>query len=175
MLPLYVLGGIAGGLLFLIYTQTGGASGGLIGASGSITCLMVAAACVAPDYEIRLILIGNVKLKYIALFLIIMDIAMIGEQSNVGGRIAHLGGALLGGIFIYLLREGRDITDFSWVKSKPQAKMEVVHNKKRPQRPQPKSNSDQERIDEILDKINASGYDSLTAEEKEILYQASKK
>jgi len=180
MLPLYILGGLLGGVFFLMYTNLIGGIANVRGASGSVTCLIMAAACVAPDYIIRLILIGDVKLKYIALFLIVLDIAMIAEQNNAGGRMAHLGGAALGAFFIYSLKRGRDITDFkdsfSWANKDTKPRMDVVHNKKKPvQKKRVHHQSNQEKVDTILDKINVSGYDSLTAEEKEILYQASKK
>jgi len=179
MLPLYIMGGLLGGVFFFLYCNLGGEVSNVRGASGAVTCLIMAAACVAPDYIIRLILLGEVKLKYIALFLIVMDIAMVAEHNNAGGSMAHLGGTAMGAIFIYLLRQGRDITDFSQlfarVQKKPSASMEVVHNKKRPKPSQHTDQSNQEKVDAILDKINATGYDSLTAEEKETLYQASKK
>ena len=180
MLPLYIMGGLLGGVFFLLYSNLVGEVSNVRGASGSVTCLIMAAACVAPEYIIRLILIGDVKLKYIALFLIVLDIAMIAEHNNAGGRMAHLGGAALGAYFIYALRRGRDITDFkgsfSFLDKPTKTKMDVVHNKKRPVKKKDVYRpSNQEKVDAILDKINASGYDSLTEEEKEILYQASKK
>ena len=180
MLPLYILGGLLGGVFFMMYSNLIGEVSNVRGASGSVTCLIMAAACVAPDYMIRLILIGGVRLKYIALFLIVLDIAMIAEHNNAGGRMAHLGGAALGAYFIYALRNERDITDFkgffAFFNKDPKPKMDVIHNKKRPvQKKRVHHQSIQDKVDAILDKINESGYDSLTAEEKEILYQASKK
>jgi len=180
MLPLYIMGGISGGIFFMIYSSATGNLGPVLGASGSVTCLIMAAAFVAPDYIIRLILIGEVRLKYIAFFLILLDLAMIGDNNNAGGSMAHLGGAVLGALAIYLLKEGRDITNFgnsfNQVKKKTSVPMDVVHNKKTPTKTTiQKQDSDQAVVDAILDKINVSGYNSLTTEEKEILYQASKK
>jgi len=188
ILPLYILGGLAGGFLFLIYAQMAGLSGGIaLGASGAVMCFVVAAGFLAPDYNMRLLLIGDVRLKYISAALVLIDLVMLSERNNPGGRFAHLGGAILGGTFVHLLRQGIDITSpLQLLSRSPQiptrtkkAPMTVVHNKKRSyketkQEP-PRTRDLQQRIDEILDKINDSGYDSLTAEEKDFLYQASKK
>ena len=175
MLPLYIMGGLAGGLLFLIYSNLAGDFSNVRGASGAVSCLVIAAAVVAPNYVVRLILIGDVQIKYIALFRLVMDLISISEHNNVGGNMAHIGGAAMGAFFVYMLRQGRDLSDISWTNQKKPTKMKVIHNKKRP-KPQAKTDlHSQDRVDQILDKINATGYDSLTREEKEILYQASKK
>ena len=185
ILPLYLLGGLAGAVAYFMYIQVTGIVGTLHGASAGVTCIIVAAAFLAPDYNIRLLFLGNVKLKYIALVLIIMDLAMISENDNAGGRMAHLGGALMGGAFVHFLRQGRDITSglqqlfFPSRKQKRQrkpARMTVIQNKKwsKPaQNPSQREEDVQQKIDQILDKINATGYDSLSKEEKEFLYQAS--
>ena len=188
VLPIYILGGLAGALAYFIYIQAAGISLSIAyGASAAVTCIIVVAACLAPEYIIRLFLIGDVRLKYIALALILIDIVMITEHDNMGGRFAHLGGAAMGGYFVYALRQGRDLSllfrgiseFFNSIKTKKsKAPMTVVHNKKWPNRvssdaPSRRTNDVQERIDQILDKINESGYESLTKEEKEFLYQAS--
>lgn len=186
ILPLYILGGLAGALAYFIYAQVIGMNGGIaFGASAAVTCLIVAAGFLAPDYIIRLIFIGNVKLKYIAAALVLIDLLMISENNNTGGRIAHLGGALMGGGFVHLLRQGTDLSQpllnlFNFVsRGKPmktQSPMKVIHNKKWPakeEQSQRRTADTQERIDQILDKINDSGYESLTSEEKDFLYQAS--
>lgn len=186
VLPLYILGGVAGGVLYFIYWNLLGNNNFLLGASGAVNCFIVAGACLAPDYNIRLILIGDVKLKYVAFVLVVLSIVGIAEQSNAGGNMAHIGGAIMGGVFVYMLKKGIDLTDpfpggfqlFSSKKtSKRKAPMTVVHNKIKPSRPEvskTRTAGTQEKIDEILDKINATGYDSLSAEEKDFLYQASK-
>ena len=183
MLPLYILGGLAGALMYIIYVQLSGTLGNVRGASAAISCIIVTAALVAPEYNIRLLLIGNVRLKYIALALFVFDLVSIAEGNNVGGNFTHIGGAIMGIVFIYMLRQGMDFTkpfdkDISlFTKKKKQAPMKVVHNKKFPKRKadtEPRPVNVQERIDEILDKINVSGYDSLNPEEKDFLYKASK-
>lgn len=187
IVPLYILGGLTGALFYMIYTQLAGITNGLaLGASGAVMCFVVAAGFLAPEYNMRLILIGNVRLKYVALAFVLIDLIMLAERNNAGGRFAHLGGAVMGGLFVHMLRQGLDLTSpfqrtkgfsVSGQSRKAKIPMKVIHNKKRPERIEndPGRSIDiQERIDEILDKINASGYDSLTAEEKDFLYQASK-
>ena len=187
ILPLYILGGLAGALTFFMYAQVINLTGGMAyGASAAVTCIVIAAAFLAPDYIIRLLILGDVKLKYIALALIIIDIAMISSRDNTGGHLAHLGGAAIGGMFVHMLRRGKDITeplqrlfDKSPKKTMKRSRtsLTVVENKKKKwvERNKPQRTVDtQERIDQILDKINQSGYESLTDEEKDFLYKVSK-
>lgn len=187
ILPLYIIGGLAGAFMYLIYSQLTGHNSIAFGASGAVMCFVVTAGFLAPDYIIRLMFIGDVRMKYVAAGLVVIDLAMISEGQNTGGRFAHLGGALMGGFFVHMLRQGVDLTkplDFNKVKkatksSSPKPPMTVVHKKRIKKVEIPKkpvrSKDTQEKIDEILDKINASGYDSLSAEDKDFLYQASKK
>ncbi len=185
---LYIIGGLSGALFYMIFTQIADIHGQLaLGASGAVMCFVVASAFLAPEYNLRLILIGNVRLKYVALAFVLIDLVMLSERDNPGGRFAHLGGAVMGGLFVHMLHRGLDITNpfqgsggknLLKRSQKKKIPMKVVYNKKRPERTSSdhvRSIDTQQRIDEILDKINATGYDSLTAEEKDFLYQASKK
>ena len=187
ILPLYIIGGLAGAAFYLIYAQLASINGGTaLGASGAVMCFVVASGFLAPEYNLRLLLIGNVRLKYVAAVLVLLDLVTISDGSSPGGSFAHLGGAIMGGVFVHMLRRGIDFTrpfqrmgkkltlkDFE----KHKVPMTVVHNKKRPKKEAPRNTrtiDTQQRVDEILDKINATGYDSLTPEEKDFLYQASK-
>ncbi len=166
----YLGGGILGALTFLLLYNTIPAFSGqhatLIGSSASVMAILAATATLVPDYSIRLLLIGELKLKYLILAYVLLDI--IGTAgTNAGGSIAHLGGAIFGFVFIKLLRSGKDWSTI--FKRKP--KLKVVKNKA------PKKNEstvNQKEIDTILDKISKSGYDQLTKEEKETLFKASK-
>jgi membrane associated rhomboid family serine protease len=175
----YLLGGLAGAFFFVlsynvfpVFAQILPLSTA-VGASASVMAIMVATATLLPDYSIPLIFIGPVKLKWIALAMVIIDYLSIAGP-NSGGEIAHLGGALMGFVYIKRLQKGSD-----WVaniaglfKSGPRlSKLKVVarnNNKRSSSRPR------QEDVDLILDKISNSGYESLTTEEKEILFRASK-
>lgn len=176
---LYLLGGLTGGLLFVAaynlipaFTSVNAASGGVVvGASASVMAIIIATATLLPNYTIPLILIGPVKLKWIALFYIVVDFLGI-AGANAGGEIAHLGGALFGFIYIKQLQRGND-----WIGSitklfTPKPKMQVVSNNttQRKASTTPK----QEDLDRILDKISATGYDSLSKQEKDTLDNLSK-
>jgi len=180
----YILSGISGGVLYiLLYNILPVFSGSvqlayLMGASAGIIGVMVAIATLLPDYTVQLLFIGNVRLKYIALFSVILYAINI-PDGNAGGNIAHLGGALFGFIMVKQLRKGTDIT--AWLVklfSKGKGRMKVVESKKKrtetDEEYYERKKSRQEVIDQILDKISQSGYSSLSTEEKDILFKASK-
>ena len=174
---LYFLGGLAGAVFFIasfnifpFFTHNNAAIGtALVGASASVMAIMVATATLLPDYTISLMFIGPVRLKWLVLFFIVIDfLGIVGP--NAGGELAHLGGGLIGFIYIKQLQKGHD-----WIggiaglfKSKSNLKV-VSKNTSRNSSDLPR----QEEIDTILDKISRSGYDSLTRQEKEVLFRAS--
>jgi membrane associated rhomboid family serine protease len=179
IIGVYLLGGFAGALFFVLSYNlfpvfaTVLPLSTAVGASASVMAIIVATATLLPDYSIPLIFIGPVKLKWIALAIVIIDYLSI-SGPNSGGEIAHLGGALLGFLYIKRLQKGTDwVTNISGIfKSGPRlSKLKVVARntgKKNYYRPR------QEDVDRILDKISTSGYESLTADEKEVLFRASK-
>lgn len=191
ILPLYLLGGFAGALFFLlsynIFPAFRNEQAALVGASASIMAILGATTALAPDYEVRLYFLFNVKLKFIAAFLIFANIFTL-PLGNAGGNFAHLGGVGLGFLYIYLLRRGTDITapinkaidwvigvftydpsksvTFKTVKNKQKVKASTIEKED--------DAVDQDKVDAILDKIAENGYDSLTKEEKAYLFKASK-
>ena len=190
VLPLYLAGGIIGALLYMLLFNTiplfadAGFNAQLMGSSAAVLAIFFAAATYLPDYEVGLILIGSVRLKYIALVIFLIDLLSI-DQSNPGGHMAHIGGALVGIAFAKGLRKGYDFTrSFNKFISKIEALLSrnktsanrVVfrQNPRSSSQANPKSTSKQEIIDAILDKISKSGYDSLTKEEKETIFKLSK-
>lgn len=191
ILPVYLLGGFAGALLFIISYQFFPVFNAVLpearawGASASAMAIMVAAATLVPDYVIFLIFLGPVKIKWIALVTVVIDLISI-PSSNAGGHIAHLGGALFGFFFVKQMQQGRDLSvGVNWLFDKVVSLFEnrqplkVSHrNKKRTVKSSViKSNTPsarQEKLDSILDKIALSGYESLSKEEKEFLFLVSK-
>lgn len=187
----YFMGGIAGFLVYFIsynvFPVFNGASVPIIGASASIMAILVAIATYNPNLELRLILLGNVKLKYIAIFFVATDILFLDQGGNVGGKLAHIGGALYGFLYSTSLKKGNDwskvfysVTDFFRDLVAPKPKMKVASSKPGYKARHYATESKQEkenqiRIDEILDKISRSGYDSLTKEEKQFLFNNAKK
>ncbi|MDQ0969596.1 membrane associated rhomboid family serine protease [Flavobacterium sp. W4I14] len=171
----YLGGGLFGGLfavaalnIFPLYAS-GLAGVTIVGASAAVMAIIFAAATLVPNYAIMLLFFGEVKIKWIAIIYFILDFIAIGSV-NAGGSLAHIGGALLGFTFIKSLQSGKD-----WSKlfeRKP--KLKVVRNQKPVKKPEFKGGVSQQEIDAILDKISTSGYDKLTAVEKEKLFKASK-
>jgi membrane associated rhomboid family serine protease len=145
----------------------------LVGSSAAVFALMTAAATLSPSYEFSFFIIGRIKIVYIVLAAVFISFIGIG-MSNVGGNIAHMGGAFMGFVYIKLLRRGYDLGSiFSLIKKNPlqQKHLKVLY--KNPSKlPTPQAKSAE--IDRILDKINKSGYESLTKDEKQKLFNASK-
>lgn len=192
---LYILGGICGGLFYMVsynifpYFSASLHHSYLLGASASVLAIVVATAYREPDYRVNLLFLGAVRLKYLAAFMIISDLLLM-TSGNAGGHIAHLGGALAGLLFGMGLKKGLDFTAWintvlDWVVTlfgrkawkrnrKPDMK---VHYNRSPKdfdyNTRKKEQSDE--IDRILDKLKKSGYESLTTEEKKSLFDASKK
>lgn len=189
LLSTYILGGLSGALLYIFsYNVLPVFSDVLpiaraMGASASVLAIIVAIATKVPNYSVHLIFIGPVKLKYIALFSVILDLISLND-GNAGGHIAHLGGAIFGFLYIRNMEKGRDwsVWFYKWVntfksifKSTNKSKVKVVYRSNGSTKSSVQNKADQEIIDVILDKISKSGYDSLTLKEKDILFKASQK
>lgn len=189
---LYVLGGLAGVALYILafntipyYLDMGHVP--MIGASAAVMAIIFGVAFYRPDESMRFIFIGEVKIIYIALFFFVLDFFALGSTSNAGGHVAHIGGALLGYLFVTQYRKGRDITrwitklldalvNLSQKKETKKPKMKVKYTKREEEYQfNERKNDKQAEIDKILDKIKSSGYASLTKEEKQRLFEASKK
>ncbi|MBK9729816.1 MAG: rhomboid family intramembrane serine protease [Chitinophagaceae bacterium] len=191
ILPLYLLGGLCGVILFIVSYQVFPVFNASVpdarawGASASVMAIMIAAATLVPDYSMMLVFFGPVKIKWIALFTVVLDLVSI-PSSNAGGHIAHIGGALFGFVFIRQLQQGRDFSNgVNWCFDKvadlfkPTSALKVTYRtkekntktKRKKLIPQP---SQQEKLDSILDKIAVSGYEALSKEEKEFLFLVSK-
>lgn len=188
-LSLFLLGGVVGGFAYMILSNlvpamdTGSHA---VGASAAVMAMVVGMATLEPDQEMRLILIGNVKLKWIAAFMVVTDILFLAE--NMGGRLAHIAGATMGYLYVTQLRKGSDIAgwtvniiDFfkTAFQRKPKSdfkvhRAETTRNKSsQGPKSKPFKKVSQAEIDAVLDKIASSGYDSLTQREREILFKAS--
>jgi membrane associated rhomboid family serine protease len=191
ILPLYILGGLSGALLMVLsYNIFPGLNTEVayiqaLGASAGVMAIVLGAATLVPDYTVVLILLGPVRLKYIAAVLVVLDVVGM-AGFNGAGSIAHLGGALMGFLYIKQLQVGHDWAVpfdrfLAFVKglfSKQKKGPRVAYKRDAGASTATKSKNtpfDQARIDDILDKINQSGYDSLTKEEKAFLFRYSNK
>jgi membrane associated rhomboid family serine protease len=181
----YLLGGIFSGLTFILFYFLLGKTSLLVGASGAIMALLIASATYAPFMLLRIPLIGIVKLWHVAFVILLVDLIQL-PLENMGGHLAHLGGAFFGFIYIKLLQSGIDLTKpisscidgiVSFLQPKKKTPFKKVHRnttKKSVHSYSQNKDITQKQIDEILDKISKSGYDSLTKEEKEFLFKAGK-
>ena len=181
----YLLGGVFSGLTFIVLYFVLGKDSLLVGASGAIMALLMATATYAPFMLLRIPLLGIVKLWHVAFFILVMDLIQL-PLENMGGRLAHFGGALFGFIYIKLLQKGVDLTQpislfldglVTLFKPKPKTPFRKVHRnteKKSVHSSGQNKDMTQKQIDEILDKISQSGYDCLSKEEKEFLFKAGK-
>ncbi|MEG1544389.1 MAG: rhomboid family intramembrane serine protease [Tannerellaceae bacterium] len=184
---LYLLGGIAGAAMFMVaynvfpYFQTVSGSSYLMGASASVMAIVFAVSFYRKELEVQLFLIGRVRLIYLAVFTLVIDLLAI-TSDNAGGHIAHIGGALLGIWFAARIRSGNDLTApmnrlLDWVvnlgKRKP--KMHVSYRRTETDYDYNERKHQQTMdLDAILDKLKRSGYESLSADEKRRLFDASK-
>jgi len=201
VLPIYLWGVFAGGITFwvtaLIWPSNGVQTTYMLGASAGVMATVLAAAITAPEYAVRLPLLGEVRIKYIALFMVLLDILVFRTAgvSNQGGHFAHLGGAFMGYLFVAQLRNGNDLAVpvnrvFEGIRSfflgfggskdnrpkptlaykaKAKNKVDKVAAAK-----EAKALDQQQRLDAILEKIKATGIDSLSSEERDFLSIASR-
>lgn len=199
-LKTYVLGGLAGAVFYLVsynllpaFSAYFGSSF-LLGASASAMAILFALARYRPEATITLLFFGEVRLKYVALVALLIDLISIPTLNNTGGHLAHLGGAAAGLWLGYvwslkgLPAQGRPAgttfsdetystprkSSFRWPFGK-KSKLSVAHKR-------PLSDLEynaikirrQQELDRILEKIKQSGYESLSSAEKKTLFEASK-
>jgi len=166
----YLLGGFIGNVLFILsynyFPVFESVNSVALGASGSILAILVAATTKVPNYPIKLVYI-NIHLKWVAIALVIIDIISI-PHGNSGGHFAHLGGALFGFLFVFipLLRQKIQTSNHP-PKTQSRPKTDEQYNAERAKY--------RKQVDTILDKVAKSGYNNLTKEEKDFLFNTSKK
>ncbi|MCL3779949.1 rhomboid family intramembrane serine protease [Prolixibacteraceae bacterium JC049] len=186
LLSVYILGGLTGALFFMLsynflpifsdvlpFAQ-------LMGASAGVVAIVIASAVYAPNHTINLLFIGQIKIKYIALISVLLYVIQI-QSSNPGGHLAHLGGAFWGYLYISRLQKGQDLAGWfeRFIDSVKKSyktrgsKLKVSHKKSsnKDYAYNAMKNQKEAQINQILDKIGKSGYDSLTKEEKAILFK----
>ncbi|HMP28504.1 MAG TPA: rhomboid family intramembrane serine protease [Saprospiraceae bacterium] len=205
ILPIYIIGGLGAAAMFLLWANFPPSvqNSHAIGASGSIMALAAVAVIIAPDYQIRLLLLGNVKLIYIVIAFVLFDFVGIASQSNTGGHWGHIGGLLTGFFIIYGIKRGVDSTEglnkvFDKVenlvnttsgRTTKRSKLRVEYRSKKmsidmfkPYALSPremediktgKELNDEEELNRILEKIKNVGYDNLTNKEKSFLKKMS--
>jgi membrane associated rhomboid family serine protease len=188
-LNIYFLGAISGGLLFMLcytlFPDVFGNYSKLLGASAAVRALLIFLCAYMPNQELR-VFTFNIKLWYVGAAIVFLDVVGL-FGVNAGGNLAHLGGAILGYFYAKQLTKGQDIGKgferfmdhiVGLFKSSKKGPLKTVHKNKSKVGGYTKADfsefNNQKKIDVILDKISKSGYDSLTAEEKEFLFKAGK-
>ena len=191
VLGLYLASAIFSGFVYifsyLVFPALSNQTVYLVGASGAIMAILVATATYQPMMEVRLFLLGNIKLVYLVLALLVIDLIQL-PMNNTGGHLAHIGGSIFGYLFVTQIRNGIDIT--AWATNiisffsnlfQPKKKYPFKKVYVNPKKPIEKRDSkiifkdeNQKKIDSILDKIGQSGYDSLTQTEKQFLISMNK-
>jgi membrane associated rhomboid family serine protease len=188
LVGVYLLGGLSGAILYIaafnlfpVFSQQIGLSYAL-GASAAVMAIVIATATYVPNYTMHLLFIGRVKIIYIAIIGFLVT-SVFDFSINTGGKIAHIGGGLFGYLYILRYKQGKDMTRginhlLEWIFSffKPKPKIRVSHRKANTDMDYNQRKADEQKeVDRILDKIAKSGYSSLSAKEKEILFRQSKK
>ncbi|MEI6124415.1 MAG: rhomboid family intramembrane serine protease [Bacteroidota bacterium] len=188
LLITYILGGLVGATFYIAAYNLFPAFALVVpfsiafGASASVLAIIVAIAAYIPDYNVRMLFIGQIKFKWVAVAFVVLDLLSI-EKDNPGGHIAHLGGAFFGLVYILALKKGVIAKQFlnpikKLFKPKAKPKMKATYSYKKPLTDD-QYNYDkklhQQKIDSILDKIKKSGYESLSKDDKELLFKESKK
>ncbi len=188
LVAVYLLGGISGAVVYILSFNIFPAfkevvtESVAIGASASVMAVVVSIAAYVPDYSVNLFLLGRVKIKYMALAIFVLT-SVMDFSVNSGGKLAHIGGALFGYLYTINLRRGHDlgkgfnrIIDFFATLFKPRKKLKVTYRKPASDYDYNKAKTEhQGKINKILDKISKGGYDSLTKEEKDTLFNESQK
>jgi hypothetical protein len=192
LISVYLIGGLAGGLVYVLAFnlfpafQESVSQSVALGASAAVLAIVMAISFYVPDYTLYLMFFGPVKLKYIAMATVLIDVLSI-RSGNAGGHLAHLGGAFFGFLYATQLQRGKDISIgfsrfmdslFSLFKRRTKIKVEYKRPEGRPETDMEynaRRAAEQRTIDQILDKIARSGYDGLSKEEKEMLFKSSKK
>jgi membrane associated rhomboid family serine protease len=179
-LVVYLLGGVFGGLIFVLIYYFLGIRIPVVGASGAIMTLLVAATAYSPYYILQIPLIGRIKLWHVTALILFIDVLQL-LLVNTGGHIVHLSGAFFGFLYVFLLKRGTDLaklfSNLSFkipVKNKTPFSKVHVNKVKSNFSKVSKTDVEQKKVDDILDKISKSGYDSLTKEEKEFLFKLGK-
>jgi membrane associated rhomboid family serine protease len=191
IIPIYLLGGLVGGLTYLtaynLFPVFHAAINDsyLVGASAAVMALLGAMFALQPNFNVSLIILGRVPIKYISIFIIVYELLML-SQSNAGGHLSHLGGMLLGYVYAqqawYRYSFGEWLNNLKNLFVKPKQPRVVYRRpteKVTTNAPSAKPNkagtnrTRQEKVDAILDKVADSGYDSLSKEEKEFLFNIS--
>ncbi|MCS7073072.1 MAG: rhomboid family intramembrane serine protease, partial [Bacteroidia bacterium] len=182
---LFISGSLVGSIAYLVSLNSFPVFAGthhlLMGASTGVSTIIIATATLIPHYRIHIIFLGPIKLLWVAIVTVLLDIVLI-QIGDSASRIAQLGGAFWGFVYMKQFQQGRDLLyPFLWIgeqiesilQVKPKTKLKIISNRLTHSAPNKNQKPNQAEIDRILDKINKVGYEKLTKEEKQTLFNAS--
>jgi membrane associated rhomboid family serine protease len=172
----YIMSGLMGGIILLILSAIFPSTfeySILFGASAAVLGIVTSLALYIPNLPVSLFGIIEMKYKYYALLIFAVS-TIIDFNINTGGKISHFGGAFFGLFFGYMLKNGKDISELTFFKRTKKTDLKVVHSNKNAKAHE-QSQSNQQTIDSLLDKISKNGYESLSKSEKELLFKLSQK
>jgi membrane associated rhomboid family serine protease len=172
----YIMSGLMGGIILLILSAIFPSTfeySILFGASAAVLGIVTSLALYIPNLPVSLFGIIEMKYKYYALLIFAIS-TIIDFNVNTGGKISHFGGAFFGLFFGYMLKNGNDISELTFFKRTKKSNLKVVHSNKNVKTHE-QSQSNQQTIDSLLDKISKNGYESLSKSEKELLFKLSQK
>lgn len=178
---LYLISGLGGYFLFVLFFGVFSDSlviRSVVGASAAVMGIVVASAVLRPLQPIHLFGIIRMELRWLAVIMVLVDLFSIKDGVNSGGHVGHLGGALLGFVYAKMITGGVKMPWENWSLPWSKSRMKVAHKQGRPKTDEQfnaERKARQQRMDIILDKISRSGYDSLTKEEKDFLFQQAQK
>lgn len=184
LLNCYFSGAIFGGFIFLAYYYFINKTEAfpLAGASAAVTAIFIAVATRIPRYALQLRFIGSVELWVMAAIWVVLSILQIASPEK-GSAIAHLSGAVFGFMYAKQLENGIDIgkwfeslVDFfaNAFRTKKSGPLKTVYKSGKKSTSEEVSKTKQRKINDILDKISKSGYESLSQEEKDFLFRSGK-
>lgn len=178
-LTFFLFGSISGAIVFMIFSEILNYHNSLIGASAAVYAIFFALVAYIPKTKVQLMFLNfNIPLDYIGYFLLGFDVLMILSGDNVGGHISHLGGAAFGFLYMKQFEKGKDFLGKTIRSIFFRQKKMKVHKTQKPPRDDYEFNSQkvdkQRKVDDILDKISRSGYESLTKEEKDFLFKSGR-
>lgn len=177
LIYVYVMSGLCGAALILIlglllpgafFNTT------LLGASSSVLGVIMVMAVYSPNYKVNLFGVFELSYKYFAALIFVLS-TLIDFSFNTGGKISHLGGIIFGLTYGYYLKRGIDLFNVAFLTRRKSRLKVVSYNKTADDSFQERRINDEAAMDELLDKISKSGYDSLTKKEKELLFKLSQK
>ena len=180
LLHLYIIGGLTGNLTeilaHLIFPALQGSSFSVVGASGAIMAIFMALAFAQPQLKVQLFGVFPLRIYMLAIFFFLKDLSSVGTADQIA-HFAHIGGAFIGFWSVqqfWHIRLSRPWLGIQLKSNSPKFKVKKGGRPLTDDEFRANKKERQEKLDAILDKISKKGYDALSKDEKDFLFQQSK-